>query len=196
MLKEKLEPYHLLLASKSPRRKQLLSGLDVPFEIIHGDVEEVWPESIDLFEIPEYLAVLKAEAIKNELTEKDILLTADTAVFFENEILNKPIDRNDAFKMIQKLSGNVHSVITGVCLMDKTRKTSFSDITKVHFKDLSESEINYYLDNYEPYDKAGSYGAQDWIGYIGIDRLEGSYYNVMGLPVRKVYSGLLEFIEK
>ena len=122
MLREKLNPYRFLLASRSPRRKQLLAGLDVSFEIIHSDVEEIWPKQLELQEIPKYLAELKANAFEKELNEKDILLTADTAVFFENEILNKPVDRNDAFNMLMKLSGKVHSVITGVCLMNKTRK--------------------------------------------------------------------------
>lgn len=196
MLKKILKDHHLLLASKSPRRSQLLSGLDVSFEIISANVEEVWPEETPLFDIPEFLARLKASELKDQLKQNEIVLTADTAVLFENEILNKPVDRNDAFKMLSKLSGNRHIVVTGVCLTSKERSVSFNDKTEVHFTSLSDDQINYYLDHYHPYDKAGSYGAQDWIGYIAIEKLVGSYYNVMGLPVRLVYSELIKFVQK
>ncbi|MEM7162500.1 MAG: Maf family nucleotide pyrophosphatase [Bacteroidota bacterium] len=194
MLSELLSENKLYLASKSQRRVQLLKGLDLDFKQIDIDVEEIWPEGMELLEIPEYLAKLKSQGLKSGLKEEDIVITADTAVFCDNEILNKPIDESEAVKMLQKLSGNSHTVVTGVCLRSAQKTYSFSDRTKVYFENLSEKEIAYYIKAYQPFDKAGSYGAQDWIGYIGIQRLEGSYYNVMGLPVRKVYRALLNFV--
>jgi len=193
MLREKLKNHNLKLASKSPRRHSLLKGLDIDFEIINIDVEEIWPDDIALLEIPEYLAKLKFKGAIGLLEDEDIVITADTAVFLGGEILNKPQSRENAISMIQRISGNMHKVITGVCIASKEKRISFSDTTEVYFNSLNISEIEFYLDNYEPYDKAGSYGAQDWIGYIGIDKLVGSYYNVMGLPVRLVYRALMDF---
>ena len=193
MLREKLENYTLKLASKSPRRRNLLKGLDIDFEIIDIDVEEVWSDDTLLLEIPEFLAKLKSQSALEFINSGDIVLTADTAVFLNNTILNKPKSREEAISMLERISGKMHKVITGVCIASKQNTVSFSDVTEVYFKDLNAHEIDYYLDRYKPYDKAGSYGAQDWIGYIGIDKLVGSYYNVMGLPVRLVYGALMNF---
>ncbi len=194
MLREKLKHYNLKLASKSPRRLSLLKGLDVDFDLLEIDVEEVWPNDITLLEIPEYLAKLKSKAAIELLEDKDIVITADTAVFLDDEILNKPQSRDNAISMIKRISGNMHKVNTGVCIASKEKRIAFNDTTEVYFNSLNIGEIEYYLNNYEPYDKAGSYGAQDWIGYIGINKLVGSYYNVMGLPVRLVYRALMDFI--
>ncbi|MBI9035277.1 MAG: septum formation protein Maf [Bacteroidales bacterium] len=191
ILNERLKDYKIILASKSPRRQQLLKGLDVDFEIRLKEVEEVVPENIPGSQVAGYLAELKASAFSiTEISEKDILITADTVVLIDGEILGKPKDRNDAESMIRKLSGNKHEVITGVCIKTKKLQHVFSSISQVFFKDISEHEISYYLDHYKPYDKAGSYGIQEWIGYIAIERIEGSYFNVMGLPVHQLYEEL------
>ena len=195
MLSEELKGFTVYLASKSPRRKQLLDGLDLKYKFIDIDVEEVWPEGTELLQIPEYLARLKSQAAAASIKDNEIVITADTAVFLEGEILGKPNSKDEAIQMLQKLSANVHKVITGVCLASNQKIVSFSDLTEVHFNELKAAEINYYVDHYQPYDKAGSYGAQDWIGYIGIERLIGSYYNVMGLPVRKLYRELINFVK-
>ena len=196
MLKEFLRDYNVILASKSPRRHLLLKGLDIDFEIRDSNVSEEWPSQMHAADIPEYLAELKSNHLKDSIKENEILITADTAVILGNEILNKPGDNQEAESMLNKLSGRTHRVITGVCLTLNEKQILFKDETIVHFRDLDSREISYYLSNYEPFDKAGSYGAQEWIGYIGIERLEGSYFNVMGLPVRLVYKNLLKLIVK
>lgn len=192
MLKEKLKNYNIILASGSPRRQQFFEELDVNFTINVKEVDEVYPAQIGGgAKITDYLAQLKA-SVFTELSEKDILITSDTIVWKDGKAIGKPIDKEDATQMLQNLSGSMHEVITSVCFTNKHFQKTINDTTKVWFKTLTKEEINYYLDTYQPYDKAGSYGVQEWIGYIGIDRLEGSYFNVMGLPTRLVYKTLLE----
>ncbi len=184
---------NIKLASKSPRRQQLLQGLELDFEVWSMEVDESFPSHLQREEIPLYLAKIKADAFMPRLQPNDILITADTIVWINNRVLNKPGNRDEAVEMLRTLSGNVHEVYTGVCLRTTDREILLSDCTQVHFTSLSEEEIAHYIDRYSPYDKAGSYGAQDWIGLVGIDKLVGSYFNVMGLPVHKVYQALQSF---
>ena len=185
--------YKIILASKSPRRRELLQGLDLPFEVIIHEVDEIFPDDLPIDEIPVYLAKLKAEPFYDELTNDTLVITADTIVCIDDLVLGKPIDYEHASSMLRQLSGKKHIVITGVCLTTRNKQVSFSASTDVYFKNLTDSEIDYYLKNYQPYDKAGSYGVQEWIGYIAIERIEGSYFNVMGLPVQRLYEELIKF---
>lgn len=187
------QDYKIILASKSPRRRDLLKGLDLQFEVITHEVEEVYPDHLSKEEIPVYLAKLKAEPFFQDLDDHTIVVTADTIVWIDGEVLGKPNDKLHAIEMLEKLSGAKHTVVTGVCLTKKDKQTTFFATTAVWFKALTDAEINYYLDHYHPYDKAGSYGVQEWIGYIAIDKIEGSYFNVMGLPVHRLYEELLKF---
>jgi septum formation protein len=182
----------LILASNSPRRQELLGKLGVNFEIKIKEVAEDYPRHLKREEVAEYLANHKADAHREGL-ENEIIITADTIVCLEDIILNKPATEEEACHMLRLLSGKVHEVITGVCLLSQEKKDIFHDITRVHFKELSEQEILYYVQQYQPYDKAGAYGAQEWMGMVAIDRIEGSYFNVMGLPVHKLYTHLLQF---
>lgn len=181
---------NIKLASKSPRRQQLLQGLELDFEVWSMEVDESFPPHLKREEIPLYLAKIKADAFMPQLQANDILITADTIVWINDCVLNKPENRDEAISMLNLLSGQVHEVFTGVCLRTTEREILLSDCTKVHFTKLGAEEIEHYIDRYAPFDKAGSYGAQDWIGLVGIDKLEGSYFNVMGLPVHKVYQAL------
>lgn len=190
---ENLKDYKIILASKSPRRKELLGGLNLPFEVIVREVDEVFPKEMSMEEIPVYLAKLKAEPFLKEQEDKVLVITADTIVWIDGEVLGKPIDHQHAEEMLRKLSGRKHIVVTGVCLTSSEKQVAFSSVTEVHFKELSHKEIEYYLDLYQPYDKAGAYGVQEWVGYIAIDRIEGSYFNVMGLPVGRLYEELKRF---
>lgn len=190
---DNLKGYKIILASKSPRRKQLLEGLNLPFEVIVREVDEVFPENMPMEEIPVYLARLKAEPFLEAREDKVLVITADTIVWIDGQVLGKPADHQHAFEMLRKLSGRTHVVVTGVCLTSAEKQVTFSSVTEVHFKELSDEEIEYYLDLYRPYDKAGAYGVQEWIGYIAIDRIEGSYFNVMGLPVGRLYEELKRF---
>jgi len=167
--------------------------LDLNFEVITHEVDEIFPSGLPMEEIPVYLAKLKAETFLDEVDDRTIVITADTIVWIDGEVLGKPNDFEHASDMLQKLSGKKHVVVTGVCLTSKQKQTSFFASTDVWFKDLTPEEIGYYLENYQPYDKAGSYGVQEWIGYIAISRIEGSYFNVMGLPVQRLYEELLKF---
>ncbi len=191
MLKEKLKSLNIILASASPRRQHFFKELDLDFTIDVREVNETYPRSLKGAEITDYLAQLKASAF-TELSEKDIVITSDTIVWMNDEAIGKPKDFEDAKQMLQQLSGCMHEVITSVCFTGKTFQKTVNDTTKVWFKNISSEEIEYYLNTYQPYDKAGSYGIQEWIGYIGINRLEGSYFNVMGLPTHLVYKTLLE----
>ena len=182
----------LILSSNSPRRKELLGKLDIDFEVRVKEVAEDYPPALQREQVAEYLANHKAQAYQDELQD-EIILTADTIVLLDNQVLNKPADAAEARRMLQALSGKVHEVITGVCLLSREKKDLFHDVTRVCFKELSEKEINYYVAQYHPYDKAGAYGAQEWMGMIAIDWIEGSYFNVMGLPVHKVYAHLQQF---
>jgi septum formation protein len=196
MLHEKIKNFKVILASKSPRRQALLKGLDIDFTVMTKEVDENFPEGLDQNEIALYLADKKSEAFLPELKDdRTILITADTIVWLEGHVLNKPEDRADARRMLKKLSGNTHEVVTGVCIRTKDRKIHFHANSFVHFKELSDYEIEYYLEHYKPYDKAGSYGVQEWIGYIGITHIEGSYFNVMGLPIQRVYEALVGIVK-
>ncbi|MBN2598795.1 MAG: septum formation protein Maf [Marinifilaceae bacterium] len=188
-----LKDYQLILASQSPRRHQMLKELGLIFEIRTKEVEEIYPEGLTPEQIPVYLAELKAKAFGADFKSNELVITADTVVCVDDWILGKPKDRADAFEMLNALSGRSHQVISGVCLMSKEKKISFSTTTNVHFKALSEEEIDYYIDNYKPFDKAGAYGIQEWIGFIGIDGIEGSYFNVVGLPIQRLYQELSTF---
>lgn len=195
MLREKLNDFKIILASGSPRRQQFFKELDLDFTIDVRKIEEIYPDGLQATEITEYLAQLKASAF-TEIADKEVLITSDTIIWFENQALGKPKDYNDAFTMLSNLSAKKHQVITSVCFTGKGFQKTVSDITEVWFKPLSVEEIDYYIKTYSPYDKAGSYGIQEWIGYIGIDRIEGCYFNVMGLPIRLVYSTLSEISDK
>jgi len=185
--------YNIILGSASPRRRELLSGLDIPYEVkIIPGVEENYPSHLLREEIPVYLARLKASAYHHLLAENDLLITADTIVLLNGKVLGKPADETEAMEMLRTLSGNTHEVITGVCLTTRQQEKTFHAVSCVKFAELDEDEIRYYVQKYKPYDKAGSYGVQEWIGYIGVERIEGSFYNVMGLPVRMLYSCLKE----
>jgi len=188
---ENLEKYHIILASNSPRRKELLGGLGIPFEVkVLPDIEENYPENLPVTEIAEFIAREKAAAYVQVMDEHDLVITADTVVIAQGEVMGKPIDADDARRMLQKLSGCKHQVVTGVCLTTRQVQRHFSVTTDVTFKQLSDEEINYYIERYQPFDKAGAYGIQEWIGYIGVTGLEGSYFNVMGLPVQRIYTEL------
>jgi septum formation protein len=190
----RLHKLHIILASKSPRRQYLLRELGLEFEILESMVEEVYPEGLSPREIAFYLAELKAKDLNfNRMASGTVVITADTIVCLEGEILGKPVNHADAVGMLQKLSGKKHDVITGVCVSSETKKITFTVMSAVYFKPLSAEEIEFYIDRFKPFDKAGGYGIQEWIGYIGIDRIDGSFFNVMGLPVRELYEVLLDF---
>ncbi len=193
MFLQNLEQYKIILASKSPRRQQLLSDLGLKFNVQSMDIPEVFPENLGMTEVPIYLAELKAEAFRPQLKNNQLVITADTIVWLDGQVLNKPVDYADGFRMLNDLSGKKHQVITGVCLLSCEKEVSFYSLTDVWFKKLSDEEIHFYLENYRPYDKAGAYGIQEWIGYIGINRIEGSFFNVMGLPIQSVYEHLKTF---
>ncbi|GHA58994.1 Maf family nucleotide pyrophosphatase [Pontibacter akesuensis] len=181
----------LLLASNSPRRKELLASLGLSFEVLVKEVHEDFPEHLKREQVAEYLASHKADAYTSDITDQ-VLITADTIVCLGDRVLNKPADFAEAKEMLQALSGKQHEVITGVCILKQGQKNVFHDSTSVYFKRLSEAEIDYYITQYRPFDKAGAYGIQEWIGMIGIERIEGSYFNVVGLPVQKLYTKLVE----
>jgi septum formation protein len=187
------QPYKIILASKSPRRQQLLQELGCEFIIKTKEVDEIYPEALKREEVALYLSELKAKAFDEELSVDTVVITADTIVCINNLILGKPTDYDDAVGILKLLSGNKHEVITGVCIHNKQKLHSFYVVTNVYFKKLTEQEITYYLNRYKPYDKAGSYGIQEWIGLIGIEKIEGSYHNVMGLPVKELYEALVTF---
>ena len=190
----KVKDYHIILASNSPRRRELLAGLDVEFEVrVIPGLEEHYPSSLPAEEIPVFLAKQKAEAYTKLMHERTLLITADTIVWNQGEVIGKPKDREEAIRMLQSLRGHAHEVVTGVCLTTRERQKSFAVTSTVHFAPLSDEEIVYYVDHYKPFDKAGAYGIQEWIGYVGVERIEGSFYNVMGLPVQRLYQELKTF---
>ncbi|MDO4160696.1 MAG: Maf-like protein [Prevotellaceae bacterium] len=189
-----MKNYHIILSSNSPRRKELMAGLDLDFEVrVLPGVDESYPDDMPVSKVAEYISREKAEAYKKEIKSDELVITADTVVILGDEVLGKPSDEEDAKRMLRKLSGNTHHVITGVCLTTSERQHSFSVVTGVTFKSLSEDEIDYYVSKYKPLDKAGSYGIQEWIGYVGVTSIEGSYFNVMGLPVQRIYQELQRF---
>ena len=183
--------YKLILASNSPRRKELLAGLGVPFEVrVLQDIDEHYPENLPVNEVARYIAKEKADAYRRIVAADELIITADTVVIVGDEILGKPVDEADAVRMLKLLSGRTHQVTTGVCLLTAEKERCFNVTTDVTFKTLTDEEIHYYVNRYRPFDKAGAYGIQEWIGYIGVTGLNGSYYNVMGLPVQRIYQEL------
>jgi len=192
MLAEKLSKYNIILASGSPRRHQFFQDLDIPFSIKLKEVEEIYPPELKGLEITDYLADLKSIPFDSFLQENDLLITSDTIVWLDNEALGKPKDAKEAFKMLQCLSGKEHQVMTSISIKSKKFQIITNDTTHVTFKKLTADEINYYIKKHQPFDKAGAYGIQEWIGYIAIDKIEGSYFNVMGLPVHKLYKELIK----
>ena len=196
MFRDKISKYRLILASKSPRRQQLLKDIDVNFEVItKPEIDESVPNNIYAQDIAILLAKHKAKSYNEYLNSKTIVITADTIVWFNNKVLNKPANKDEAIRMLVELSGNMHIVYTGVCLTSLKKQKTFYSETKVWFRNLSEVEIIYYVEKYKPYDKAGAYGAQEWLGYVAIEKIEGSYFNVMGLPVQQLYKELEKFIK-
>lgn len=191
MLLDKLKDKKLILGSQSPRRKELLASLNFPFETIVKEVDESFPSELPVDEVASYISRAKADAFTPTLNE--IIITSDTVVCCDQQILGKPADSAEAFEMISMLSNKSHKVITGVTIRSSDKEVTFSDTTTVWFKALSKDEIHFYVENYKPLDKAGAYGIQEWIGQIGITRIDGSYFNVMGLPIHRVYEELLKF---
>jgi len=190
----KLQRYNLILASRSPRRQMLLRGLDLVFEVKVKNTKEEYPEDMDFTEVPEYLAKLKSTAFKQEeLDQRSIIITADTIVILEGKIIGKPKNKAEAKQMLKQLSGKEHTVITGVCLTSNEQQKVFSARSEVFFRELNESDIDYYVEEYNPLDKAGSYGIQEWIGYVAIEKIKGSFYNVMGLPTQMLFEELIKF---
>ena len=192
LLQDKLKNNNLILASKSPRRQQFLKDLNLDFVIKLKEVEEIYSKELKGKQITNFLAKLKAKAFNN-LDDKDILVTSDTIVWFKNKPLEKPKNRVEAIEMLQKLSNKKHKVYTSICLKSNEKEVVFSDTTTVYIKKLSNEEINYYVTNFNPFDKAGSYGIQEWFGYIAVKKIKGSFFNVMGFPVHKFYKELLKF---
>lgn len=193
MLLQNLSKYNIVLASASPRRRELLQQLGLDFTVRPAQIKEEYPENLGMTAIPEYLSDLKADALAATMADDELIITADTIVWKTDTALGKPANREEAFQMIKLLSGNQHQVITGVSLLTKEKKRSFHAVTEVCFEELSDDEINYYLDYYHPMDKAGAYGIQEWIGFVAVSKIEGSFYNVMGLPIHKLYHALKEF---
>ncbi len=189
-----LDKYEILLASNSPRRRELLAGLEIEYKVTSiTDVDESFPDGLSMEEIPQHIAKQKALAYLHHMNDDTLLITADTIVWSEGKVLGKPSDSDEAYEMIASLSGKTHSVVTGVYIQTKQKSVCFSTVTKVTFDDLSSDEIKHYVDKYKPMDKAGSYGIQEWIGFVGVKSIEGSYFNVMGLPVQRLYKELQNF---
>ena len=188
---ENLNKYRIVLASNSPRRKELLSGLGIQYEVkTLPDIDESYPEGLDGMEIPAFIARSKADAYRSVMQPDELIITADTIVWLDGKVMGKPRDAEEAREMLRALSGQTHQVITGVCLTTPTYQKAFATLTDVTFATLSEKEITYYVDRYSPMDKAGSYGIQEWIGFIGVESISGSYFNVMGLPIQRLYTEL------
>ena len=186
--------YHIILASNSPRRKELLAGIDVKFDVrVIRDIDESYPASLPTKDIAQYISRKEATVYRQQMASDELIITADTIVVLDSEVMGKPHDEADASRMLHELSGRTHQVITGVTLTTIDRQRSFSVETDVTFKSLTDEEINYYIQHYKPYDKAGAYGIQEWIGHIGVTALKGSYFNVMGLPVQRIYEALRQF---
>ena len=192
---ECLKQYDIILASQSPRRRMLMEAAGIPFRAMARPTKEHFPEELPPVEVVSYLCRQKADAFLDELKKKDVvIITADTIVVQKGEVINKPADEAHAFKMLSALSGRTHEVYTGVCIRHRESENVFTDRSMVSFRELEAEEISYYIQQYEPFDKAGAYGIQEWIGYIGINGIEGSYHNVMGLPVHRVYEALKEWL--
>ena len=189
-----VKDYRVVLASNSPRRKELLGGLGIDFEVrTLQDIDESYPVALKGEEIPMYISGKKAEAYKQSMADDEMIITADTIVYDNGQVLGKPKDRGEAIQMLRELSGHAHEVITGVSIVTKEKTTQFASTSKVTFAELTDEEIAYYVDHYKPFDKAGAYGIQEWIGYVAVTRIEGSYFNVMGLPIQRLYTELKNF---
>ena len=194
MMTAELDKYRIILASRSPRRQQLLRDLGIKFEIAETDFDETFPAGLDGRETALFLAVKKADSFRQSIADNEIVITADTIVWCNGKVLGKPASLEDARSMIRELSGNTHEVITGVCLLGSKKESAFENTTRVTFEELTDSEIDYYINSFKPFDKAGAYGIQEWIGIAACSRIEGSYFNVVGLPAQKLYRELLNFI--
>ena len=189
-----VEGYKVILASNSPRRKELLAGLGIDFSVrIIKDIDESYPASLRGEDIPVFISGKKAEAYRRTMAEDELIITADTIVYDNDKVLGKPSSREEAINMLTELSGHAHEVITGVTICSRDKMKQFASVSKVFFDNLTEEEIEYYVDEYRPYDKDGSYGIQEWIGFVGVTRIEGSYFNVMGLPIQRLYKELKRF---
>jgi septum formation protein len=189
-----LNQYDIILASQSPRRKELLSGLDIDYRILLlPDIDESYPDDLVGEEIPKYISQQKAEAYRSQMKEDSLVITADTIVLLDGKVYGKPINDEDAKRMLSELSGKTHLVITGVCITTLSKQVAFAATTEVRFATLSEEEIDYYVSHYHPLDKAGAYGVQEWIGYVAVENMSGSYFNVMGLPIQRLYRELRRF---
>lgn len=190
----KITDFKVLLASNSPRREELLRGLDIDFEIkVLPDIDESYPADLSIEEVAKFVALKKASSYINNLKEDELMITADTVVLLDNKIYGKPTNKEEAKEMLHDLSGRTHRVISGVCLTSTAKQTSFSVASDVEFSTLTNEEIEYYIERYAPFDKAGSYGVQEWIGYIGVKHISGSYFNIMGLPIQRLYRELISF---
>jgi septum formation protein len=194
MIIDKLNEYKIILASRSPRRQLLLNELGLKFSVVVKDYEEIYPDGLDGDEIARYIAYDKAASFRNELSDNEIVIAADTIVWCNNKVLGKPVNKEDAIVILREISGNTHEVITGVSIRSQSKESTFSESTKVTFEAFSDDEIAYYIANYKPYDKAGAYGIQEWIGIIACSHIDGSYFNVVGLPVQRLYKELQRFI--
>ena len=189
-----VEGYKVILASNSPRRKELLGGLGIDFEVrTLCDIDESYPDTLQGEDIPMFISAKKAEAYKQGMADDEMIITADTIVYDNGHVLGKPKDRGEAIQMLRELSGHAHEVITGVSIVTQEKAVQFASTSKVTFAALTDEEIAYYVDHYKPYDKAGAYGIQEWIGYVAVTRIEGSYFNVMGLPIQRLYTELKQF---
>lgn len=194
---DNLKKYKVILASNSPRRKELLAGLGVDYEVrTLPDVDESYPETLKGADIPLYIAKEKADAYLNMMQPGELMITADTIVWLDGKVLGKPTDREDALRMLREMSGRTHEVFTGVCITTTECQRSFTAQTEVRFANLSEEEINFYVEQFKPMDKAGAYGVQEWIGFIGVENISGSYYNIMGLPVQRLYKELKTVVRR
>ena len=195
ILSDRLKPYQVVLVSQSTRRRELLKGLEIDFTATSVDADESYPSHLQGEQVPCYITQAKADAYKALLKENTLAITADTVVSINGQILGKPADKAEAMAMLRTLSGNKHEVITAVCIFTKNTEQLFYAVSEVYFKPLTNQEIEHYIDTYQPFDKAGSYGVQEWIGYIGIEKIVGSYYNVMGLPIQRLYQELMLFLD-
>jgi septum formation protein len=196
MIADQFKDYKLILASRSPRRQQLLLELGFKFDVVVREYNEIYPEDLNGEEIARYVAHNKAASFINEISDNQIVIAADTIVWCNDQVLGKPVNHADAIRILREISGNTHEVITGVSLLSRTKELTFTESTKVTFEALNPDEINYYIDNYKPYDKAGAYGIQEWIGIIACSHIDGSYFNVVGLPVQRLYKELQNFINE
>lgn len=190
-----LDKYRIILASRSPRRQQLLRELGLVFDVVLKEYDESYPEHLSGKEIASYIASAKARCFRNDISRDEIVITADTIVWCNNKVLGKPVDDDDAFAILSEISGNTHDVITGVTILSSEKEKTFTETSRVTFETLTPEEIRYYISNFKPFDKAGAYGIQEWIGLVACSRIEGSYFNVVGLPVERLYRELKEFLK-